>query len=348
MRSIRSPRCAAMIIAAVAIGATSLVMLSQNAQQARAAQAAAVPSPPKAFEELVVPADNPLTPEKVALGRQLFFDKRLSGDGSRSCYSCHVCEKGLTDGLPVAIGAYEKKLPRSSPSLWNIGYHTEFYWDGRSASLEKQAVAAWSGANMGAKPEEIVKQLNAMPGYREQFQKVFGADATPDAVGKALAAYERTIFCGDTAWDKYNQGEKQALSPAAERGWNVWREKAGCGSCHAGILFTDLQYHNTGVGLDKPEPDAGRGKVTSQPAHHGAFKTPTLRDISKSAPYFHDGSVATLEEAVDFMLGGGRANPNLDKNMTKVTLTAAERSDLIALLKSLDCGCTLKEPTLPR
>ena len=344
----RSARRGAMILSAAAIGAAVLVLIGPLVASPRAEAPAPVPSPPKAFEPMPVPADNPLTPEKVALGRQLFFDKRLSGDGSRSCYSCHVCEKGLTDGLPVSIGAFEKKLPRSSPSLWNIGYHTELYWDGRSASLEKQAVAAWSGANMGAKPEEIVKQLNAMAGYRDQFQKVFGEDATPDNVGKAIAAFERTIYCGDTAWDRYNQGDKKALSAAAERGWNVWREKAGCGSCHAGILFTDLLYHNTGVGLDKPEPDIGRKKVSSQEAHNAAFKTPTLRDISKSAPYFHDGSAKTLEEAVDFMLGGGRANPNLDKSLQKVTLTAAERSDLIAFLKSLDCGCSLKEPTLPR
>src|SRR6266567_3643103 len=145
------------------------------------------------YEPMTIPADNPLMPEKVALGRQLFFDERLSGDGSRSCYSCHLCEKGLTDGLPKAIGAFKKKIKRSSPTLWNVGYYKEFYWDGRSPSLEKQAMAAWTGANQGAKADEIVVKLNALQGYRAQFQNVFGSDATPDNVVKAIASFERTI-----------------------------------------------------------------------------------------------------------------------------------------------------------
>src|SRR6266850_6973183 len=144
------------------------------------------------YEAMPIPADNPMSPEKVALGRQLFFDERLSVDGSRSCYSCHVCEHGLTDGLPKAIGALNKQLPRSSPTLWNIGYHKEFYWDGRSPSLEKQAMAAWTGANQGAKADEIVKTLNAIEGYKQQFQKVFSSEATPANVVKALSAFERT------------------------------------------------------------------------------------------------------------------------------------------------------------
>src|SRR5262245_2650756 len=139
------------------------------------------------YEAMPIPPDNPMTPEKVALGRQLFFDERLSGDGTRSCYSCHVCEKGLTDGLAKAVGAFNKSLPRSSPTLWNIGYHHEFYWDGRSPSLEKQAMAAWTGGNMGAKPDEIVAKLNALQGYKEQFQQVFHSDVTADNLVKAIS-----------------------------------------------------------------------------------------------------------------------------------------------------------------
>src|SRR5215208_34181 len=142
------------------------------------------------YEAMAIPADNPMSPEKVALGHQLFFDERLSIDGSRSCYSCHVCEHGLTDGLPKAIGAANKQLPRSSPTLWNIGYHKEFYWDGRSPSLEKQALAAWVGGNMGAgdKVNDIVAKLNALQDYKAQFQKVFQSDATSDNMMKAIAA----------------------------------------------------------------------------------------------------------------------------------------------------------------
>src|SRR5688500_1189053 len=140
------------------------------------------PIPPglTTYEAMPIPADNPMTPEKVALGRQLYFDERLSVDGSRSCYSCHVCEKGLTDGLPKAIGALNKQLPRSSPTLWNIGYHKEFYWDGRSPSLEKQAMAAWTGGNMGAKAGEIGAKLDAVEGYETQCQQGLSSDAPPD------------------------------------------------------------------------------------------------------------------------------------------------------------------------
>src|ERR671914_1682277 len=178
-----------------------------------------LPAQLSTYEAMPIPADNPMTPEKVALGRQLFFDERLSGDGTRSCYSCHVCEKGLTDGLAKAVGSFNKQLPRSSPTLWNIGYHKEFYWDGRSPSLEKQAMAAWTGANMGAKADEIAAKINQLQGYRSQFQKVFGSDANPDNIVKAIAAFERTIISGDTAWDRYRAGDASAMDQSAIRGW---------------------------------------------------------------------------------------------------------------------------------
>ena len=302
------------------------------------------------YEEMTSPPDNPMTPEKVALGRQLFFDKRLSGDGSRSCYSCHVCEKGLTDGLAKAVGAFDKQLPRSSPTLWNIGYHKEFYWDGRSASLEKQAMAAWTLANMGAKDreKEIVAAINNLEGYRAQFQKVFKSDATPENMMQAIAAYERTIIGGNTAWDRWRAGDESAVGEDVKRGWQVFQD-AKCNNCHDGVLFTDQLYHNAGIGMDQPEPDKGRFNATKKPEDTGAFKTPTLRDIAKSAPYFHDGSAATLEEAVDIMLAGGKPNQYLDtKNLQKQTITPEQRADLLAFLKSLSVDCTLKEPPLPQ
>jgi len=302
------------------------------------------------YEAMPIPADNPMTPEKAALGRQLFFDKRLSGDGSRSCYSCHVCEKGLTDGLSKAIGAFNKPLPRSSPTLWNIGYHTMFYWDGRSPSLEKQAMAAWQLGNMGAKDREaeILAKINGLQGYRSQFQKVFGGDATAENMMRAISAFERTIISGDTAWDRWQAGDQSAASEAAKRGWEVFKE-AKCNNCHDGVLFTDQQFHNVGIGMDAPEPDAGRGKISNKPEETGAFKTPTLRDVARSAPYFHDGSVATLEEAVDLILGGGNPNQYLDKkNIEKRTITPEQRRDLLEFLKSLNVDCRLSEPPLPQ
>ena len=235
------------------------------------------------YAAMTIPEDNPMTQEKVALGRQLFFDERLSIDNSKSCYSCHVCEKGLTDGLPKAIGPGNRQLPRSSPTLWNIGYHKEFYWDGRSGSLEAQAMAAWKGGNMGVgeKTGEIAAKINALQGYKAQFQKVFQSDATPENMMKAISAFERTIISGDTAWDRWKAGDNTAISMSAYRGWNIF-QAIKCNNCHDGVLFTDQQYHNIGIGMDQNEPDPGRGKVTNKPEDTGAFKTPTLRDIARS------------------------------------------------------------------
>ncbi len=310
----------------------------------------------KQYEVMKIPADNPMTVAKVELGKQLYYDVGLSGDDSRSCYSCHLKEHGLTDGKPKAIGAYNVTLPRSSPTLWNIGYHSEFYWDGRSKSLEGQAKAAWSGGNMGASGkdghpsmDDICAKLNKIAGYQKQFQAVFGQDATPDNVAKAIAAFERTIVSTNSAWIRFREGDTKALSKAAQRGYRIFTEKTHCNNCHDGILLTDQQFHNIGIGMKDANPDLGRYNATKNEADKGAFKTPTLLDISKSAPYFHSGSVATLEEAVDTMLGGGIDNPYLDhKNLKAYKLSKQERADLLAFLRSLTVEYTIKEPTLPQ
>ncbi|HEU4714122.1 MAG TPA: cytochrome c peroxidase [Pyrinomonadaceae bacterium] len=309
-----------------------------------------LPAQLSTYEPMTIPADNPLTQEKVALGKQLFFDERLSVDGSKSCYSCHVCEHGLTDGLPKAIGPGNKTLPRHSPTLWNIGYHKEYYWDGRSASLEKQAMAAWTGGNMGVgeKANEVVARINALQGYREQFQKVFQSDATAENIMKAIASFERTIIAGNTAWDRYRAGDTSALSESAVRGWNIF-QTIKCTNCHDGVLFTDQQYHNIGIGMDQATPDVGRFNVTKKPEDTGAFKTPTLRDVARSAPYFHDGSAKTLEEAVDIMLAGGKPNQYLDKkNLTPQKVLPDQREALLDFLRSLNVDCGLKKPALPQ
>lgn len=322
-----------------------------------------IPAGLEKLEPMAVPTSNPMTPEKVALGRQLFFDKRLSVDGSRSCYSCHVCDHGLTDGLPKAIGAANKQLTRSSPTLWNIGYHKEFYWDGRSKSLETQGKAAWQGGNMGAKDHEaeIISKINGVPGYKAQFQKVFGKEADQDNVFQAIAAYERTLVNGndETPFDRWQvKGDQTAVSDQVKRGYEVFKS-ANCNKCHDGHLFTDMQYHNVGIGMDAPEDKLDKGRVAAlkelkdddpeKLKWTGAFKTPTLRDVAKSAPYFHDGSAATLEEAVDIMVGGGKPNKYLDTaNLKKAKLTPAQKEDLIAFLKSLSTDkCNVTEPKLP-
>ena len=314
--------------------------------------------PHKRYEAMKIPENNPITADKAELGWWLFFDTRLSGDESRSCYSCHLNDKGLTDGIPTAIGAYEKKLSRNSPTLWNIGYHAALYWDGRAPTLEKQAAAAWKGGNMGAGKEEgrvgaILKEVNAIKKYKDQFQKAFKSDATEENIPQALASYMRTIISQTTPWDKYVAGDKKAMSKAAVRGWELFnnKEKTTCTNCHSGVLFTDQQFHNIGIGFkDGKLADIGRNKNSKKPEDTGAFKTPTLRDIKDSAPYFHDGSAATLEDALKITLGGGIENPHLDKkNLKKIELSDAEFKDLITFLKEgLDENAPLKMPEVPK
>jgi cytochrome c peroxidase len=299
------------------------------------------------LEPMKIPPDNPMTEAKAQLGHQLWFEKRLSGDGQFSCYSCHLNEHGLTYGTPLGTGPFGKKLPRNSPTMWNVGYHTEWYWDGRAKTLEAQALAAWKGVNMGAEPDKIVATLNSIAGYREQFQKVFNQDATADNVAKTLATYMRTIISKETAWDRFQRGDQAAVSAEAQQGYQVFL-KAKCENCHSGFLFSDLQYHNVGIGMKTKQPDVGRFTVTKNERDTGAFKTPTLRDIGDSGPYFHDGSVATLEEAVRMMVNGGIENPYLDRaNLVKANLSAAEFRALMAFLRSLDEPTELEEPRLP-
>ncbi len=350
-------RHAMIVAAAVTVGVLGLVGCGGGEAPEPEAEAPAFPQL-AGYAEMEVPADNPMTAEKVALGKQLYYDKRLSGDGARSCYGCHLKENGLTDGKPLAIGAFDKTLTRSSPTLWNIGYHSAFYWDGRSSALEKQVQGAWGGGNMGASGkdgapsmDDISAKLNEIAGYKEQFNAIFGGDATPDNVAMAVASFMRTIVAADSAWVRFRGGDDSAISEQAKRGWAVFSEKAKCTNCHDGLLLTDLQYHNVGIGMDADTPDVGRGKVSGDEKDTGAFKTPTLLDISKSAPYMHNGSVATLEESVDIMTSGGKANKWLDEenlaDAKNANLTDDDKADLVAFLKALDVDYTIMEPTLP-
>ena len=312
------------------------------------------------YELMVVPADNPMTEAKVALGKQLYYDKRLSGDGNRSCYGCHLKEHGLTDGRATALGAFDRQLTRAAPTMWNVGYYDALYWDGRSTALEKQVQGAWSGGNMGASGndgapsmDDICAQLNEIPGYAEQFQDIFGGPATPDNVAYAVAAFMRTIVTTteNSRYIAFQAGDESALNDQEKRGWAIFSEKAKCTNCHDGRLLADKQYHNVGIGMDAENPDVGRSKISQDEQDTGAFKTPSLFDISKSAPYFHDGSVATLEEAVDLMLGGGKENEWLDEenlaDAKNANLSDEEKADLMAFLNALDVDYTIEEPTLP-
>ncbi|MEX0702352.1 MAG: cytochrome c peroxidase [Planctomycetales bacterium] len=243
------------------------------------------------------PKENPATPAKVALGKQLFFDPRLSGDDAMSCATCHLPEKGLADGRPHGVGRKEKPLARNTPGLWNVGFHASFFWDGRAATLEQQALAPIeSPEEMNQDLDELERELNAVPGYARQFREVFGTAATREGTARALAAFERTLVAGPSPFDRYLAGEEQALSAEARRGLELFRGEAGCVRCHRGPLLSDGKFYRVGAGFR----DAGRGGVTGKKEDRFAFRTPSLRNVAETAPYMHDGSRETLTEVVTF------------------------------------------------
>jgi cytochrome c peroxidase len=280
-------------------------------------------------------ADNPTTKEKAELGYLLFFDKRMSKDGSMACVSCHFPERAWTDGkaLSVKVGGAQNK--RNAPSVQNLGYHRAFYWDGRKPSLESVSQAAWVG-QLGAEPTAIAKKLNEIAGYKSLFRAAFGGDASEDAVSKALAAFLRALKSGNSPFDRFSAGDQNALGEAAQRGWRVFMS-SGCVACHTPPLFSDGLFHNVGIGAEKPEAqqDLGRHDATKDAADKGKFKTPSLRDVASTGPYFHDGSAPRLEDAIAVMAAGGKPNANLDALLKPQALSAQDRADLKTFLESL-------------
>lgn len=303
------------------------------------ADAASFLEPPLGLEfvSLNVPDDNPLTAEKIALGKTLFFDTRLSSKGEMSCQSCHKHELGWSDGIRFSTKENGTVNTRNSPSLYNVGYQPHYYWDGRAPTMEINVAAAWKG-HMGGDPVAMAAALAEIPEYQTMFQTAFGEGPSEDTIVKALTSFVRTLRSGNSAFDR------GVASEDAKKGHELFMNKAGCGQCHTMPLVTDMAFHNVGVGIGGP--DQGRG--AHDPSKPGAFKTPSLRSVSKTAPYFHDGSVETLEEAVRFMVkGGGENNPNRDPLLMPKDLTEEEIQQLIAFLESLTSTETFIPPTLP-
>jgi cytochrome c peroxidase len=277
-----------------------------------------------------IPEDNPLTPEKIALGKQFFWDTRWSRNGTVACVSCHDPNHGWGDPRQFSTRFDGKPTSRHSPTLINRLFSDRQQWTGARASLEDQAFKASDQS-----PELLVANLGAIPAYQEQFRSVFGTDLNAEGVAKAIAAYERTILSGNSAYDRFLAGEQRALSPAAQRGLALFEGKARCVTCHAGFNFTDESFHNLGVGMEQKDPDLGRYSVTKDEADKGAFKTPTLRDVARRPPYMHDGSLTGLEAVVAFYNQGGQKNPWLSKAIQPLHLTAEEQADLVAFLQAL-------------
>ncbi len=330
---------------------------------------------PLGLPAVPVPKDNPITPEKVALGKRLFMDKRFSADGTVACATCHDPEKAFVDGLPVSKGIKGLTGTRNAPTVVNAVYYTSQFWDGRRPTLEEQAKDPFvNPVEHGLKSHEpILKIVRSDPEYREAFQKAFGIspeEITIDHVVKAIATFERTMIAGDSPFDRwYFGGDEKAVSEAVKRGFKIFQTKGRCQDCHqisqTYALFTDNKFHNLGVGLEKILPrlrkiikevrrarqegrsldelaftredisELGRFIVTGQLKDVGAFKTPTLRNVAVTAPYMHDGSQKTLEEVIDFYDQGGHKNPFLDSGIRPLNLTEEEKADLLEFLKSL-------------
>ena len=307
---------------------------------------------PKGLGSMRIPSDNPHSAEKVELGKLLYFDPRLSKDDTVSCASCHDPQKGWSNGEAVATGIGGQQGGRSAPTIINSGFQYFQFWDGRAAHLEGQALGpVQNPIEMGMTLEEMVEKLNKIEGYRTRFQKVFGTDVTSDGVAKAIAAFERTVLSGNAPYDRFKAGDKDALSEQAQRGMNIFFNKASCSACHAGNNFTDGGFHNIGVGMDQDEPDVGRYAETNLLGDKGSFKTPTLREIAQTAPYMHDGRFATLREVVDYYNKGGHPNPQLDEEIFPLELADEELEDLVQFLKeglSSDDYPMVAPPELPK
>lgn len=287
---------------------------------------------------VVVPANNPQTAAKIELGKQLYFEPRLSGNNWISCATCHNPVLGFADGLPRMLGgSTSKEGGRHSPTIINCAYNEFQFWDGRASSLEEQALGPIQNPNeMNESLDNVVRKLNAIPGYAKAFKEVFGTPVTADGIAKAIAAFERTIVFANSPFDRSMQGDNYAMTESAKRGLELFMGKAECIKCHNGPNFTDNKFHNIGVPADGPiKEDLGRYNVTKNDADKGAFKTPTLRNITDTAPYMHNGFFPTLFEVVQFYNGGGGRSENKSTDVHALHLSTQEVADLIEFMMAL-------------
>lgn len=289
---------------------------------------------PEGLKDMRIPGDNPLTKAKIELGKQLYFDPRLSRDNTVSCASCHDPNQGWSNGESFATGVDGQVGGRSAPTIINAGYSYFQFWDGRAQQLEGQALGPIENPiEMDMKLPALVEKLNTIEGYRQQFQDVFGGPVTTDAIAMAIASFERTILSADAPYDRFKAGDTKALSDSAQRGMKLFFNQAKCSSCHSGGNFSDAAFHNIGVGMENKEPDFGRHAVTQLEGDRGSFKTPTLREIARTAPYMHDGSEKTLHDVVQYYNKGGVKNPQLDEEIVPLKLSDEEIDDLVTFLK---------------
>lgn len=294
------------------------------------------------------PSDNKYTKNKEELGKMLFFDPRLSKSDWISCASCHNPALSWGDGLPKGIGHGMNPVGRRTPTILNLAWGELMFWDGRSDSLEDQALGPIQApGEMNLPHDKMIKKLKLIRGYNNLFEKAYpGKGISTDTVAKAIATFERTVISDKSPFDKWVEGNKKAISDSAKRGFVLFNEKAMCAECHSGWRFTDDSFHDIGIaGSDK-----GRGKVLDVKSLDFAFKTPTLRNVDHRAPYMHDGSEKTLESVIDlYDLGGRVKRKTVSDKIVPLKLTKKEKVDLIAFLHTLTSNDKpILAPMLPR
>ncbi len=319
-----------------------------------------------------IPPDNPQTPEKIALGEKLFFDPRLSVDDTVACASCHDPDRAFTDGRPASVGVKGRVGQRNSPTILNALFNKGQFWDGRAKTLEDQAGLPITNPSEMAQPsvEAAAAKVAFIPEYRQAFRQVFGEAPNALNLSRAIASYERTLISFDSPFDRFIAGDPDAIDPAAKRGWMLFNMRGNCSRCHASVnmdatYFTDFDFHNIGIGIlrhhvvplarqaerriaksDLPAIDTaaieadlsvlGRFLITRKPADIASFKTPNLRNVMVTAPYFHDGSQETLWDVMDhYNKGDGLKNPWLDEDIEPLGLSEGDMDDLVAFMASL-------------
>ena len=317
--------------------ALALAACALGQPSAYASQSVPQPDPWLRPSTVPFPPDNAPNVDRINLGRALFFDPRLSGSAFISCATCHNPGLGWSDGLATGIGHDFKRLGRATPTILNAVYQPLLMWDGRKPNLEAQALGPIESAGeMNMPLDELTKRLSAINGYLPMFDKAYpGEGITKETIGKAIASFERTVVSSDAPFDQWRKGHKKAISESAQRGFELFQNKAACMKCHQGFNFTDNGFHNIGVRSLGDTEDEGRFAHRKVKILKGAFKTPTLRDIELTAPYMHNGMYKTLEEVVDHYDRGGDVKTNLSPNIQPLGLTEQEKKDLVAFMKTL-------------
>jgi cytochrome c peroxidase len=334
-----------------ALAATSMALLVACGQKKIEEQAKPIGTPvsiqsPLGLPPVPIPANNPPTADTIALGRMLYYDDHLSATDKIACANCHNPNLYFTDGRPVSQGVTGKMGSRNAHTVLNAAFNPVQFWDGRATSLEDQAGGPIQNpVEMNLPHDAMVAKIGKITNYQGAFDKAFGkGPITIQKVEMAIASFERTLLSGNSPFDRYQYGgDKTAMSPSAIRGLALFKDKnkGNCVTCHTieekFALFMDGKFHNLGTGLDADGnlKDLGRYNETHLDADRGAFRTPTLRNVAKTAPYMFDGSLKTLKDVVDFYVGGGSSNPHLDKEIKELKLDGTERADLVAFLESL-------------